>query len=589
MKKFMLRLIVVAGLMVFGGLPAAAAATSCTFTTSGTKMKLDADCTTDATIFIPDGFTLDGNGYTITAVDPPGDHFRGAVVQNGGATAHVKDLIIETNNLASVCDGGADRLRGILFDGASGTIEQNIVLNLNQGNSDCQEGNAIEVRNAPFDGSHPDTQTVTISDNVVRAYQKTGIVANGDVQVTIEENTVVGLGPINFIAQNGIQLGFGALGEVEDNEISDNIYTPQTFASGGILIFAAGDGPEIKDNKVDANDVGIWLISTDGGSIKKNEAENSTFDGIALDDQAGGTVSDHEVKQNELQDNDVGIGLYGSGVSDNLVEKNEAEKNASAGFFAGFGATGNTFSRNKAKRNNAAGYQIESGGNTLTRNKAEQNGGSGFVDHDGVTSLNVLTTKAAPAGGRRAPAVFDGDERTVREVTRADNLAISSVAVRNTYSDNDAKRNAGHGFVAASNGNVFEGNDADKNQGDGFRVPGDDNYFAGNEADENDGDGFFVGEAASGNIFEGNEVKESGGDGFDVGGDDNTFTGNEADENGGDGFYVTGASNIFEDNGSHDNQGYGYRDAGSGNAFTANTCEDNDAGPSDPPGLCAAP
>ena len=40
-------------------------------------MNLDADCTTDETIFVPDGFNLDGNRNTITSVDPTGDHFRG--------------------------------------------------------------------------------------------------------------------------------------------------------------------------------------------------------------------------------------------------------------------------------------------------------------------------------------------------------------------------------------------------------------------------------------------------------------------------------------------------------------------------------
>ncbi|MGH9877475.1 MAG: right-handed parallel beta-helix repeat-containing protein, partial [Nitrososphaerales archaeon] len=69
---------------------------------------------TDATITIPDGYTLDGAGHTITAVDPPSGHFLGAVVANAGATAHVKNLHITTSALLDVCDAGADRLRGIM-------------------------------------------------------------------------------------------------------------------------------------------------------------------------------------------------------------------------------------------------------------------------------------------------------------------------------------------------------------------------------------------------------------------------------------------------------------------------------------------
>ncbi len=94
------------------------ATTDCTFTTVGTTMTLNADCTTDATILIADGYTLEGTGHTITAVDPNGNHFKGAVVKNGGTIANVKNLAITTNDLSNVCDNGDDRF-GIMFDGAS--------------------------------------------------------------------------------------------------------------------------------------------------------------------------------------------------------------------------------------------------------------------------------------------------------------------------------------------------------------------------------------------------------------------------------------------------------------------------------------
>ena len=55
---------------------------ACTFTTSNSTMTLDADCTTDTTIMVPNGFTLDGNGHKITAVDGSSGAFAGAVVEN---------------------------------------------------------------------------------------------------------------------------------------------------------------------------------------------------------------------------------------------------------------------------------------------------------------------------------------------------------------------------------------------------------------------------------------------------------------------------------------------------------------------------
>lgn len=109
--------------MVLGIFPvwnAGVAFGACVFTFIGSTMALQGDCTTDTTITVPDGFTLDGQHYTITAINPTSSHFVGGVIENGGAVAHVKHVIIETQGLTNVCDAGENRLQGILFDGAQG-------------------------------------------------------------------------------------------------------------------------------------------------------------------------------------------------------------------------------------------------------------------------------------------------------------------------------------------------------------------------------------------------------------------------------------------------------------------------------------
>ena len=245
----------------------AASAAACGFTTSGTTMTLNGDCTTDTTILIPNGFTLDGAGHTITAVDPSGDHFKGAVVANGGATAHVTNLHVKASGLADVCDAGADRLRGILFDGASGSITDNTVFNINQGASGCQEGNAIEVRNAPFDNTGTDVN-VTISGNVVTNYQKTGILANGSVAAIISNNVVTGAGPVNYIAQNGIQVGFGGTAIVRNNEISGNDYTPKDTVACGLLFFDA-DSVKASQNTYRDNERNVCNVGKGSGNFNQ--------------------------------------------------------------------------------------------------------------------------------------------------------------------------------------------------------------------------------------------------------------------------------------------------------------------------------
>ncbi len=281
------------------------AATDCTFTTSGSVMTLAGDCTTDETISVPDGMTLDGNGNTITAVDPSGGTFDRAVVEAEGSEAHINRLGVTTDSLANVCKSSSpdNRLRGILFDGASGSITHSEVTNINKGASGCQEGNAIEVRNAPFDGTHPDTQTVAISHNVVEDYQKTGIVANGDVDVTIEHNRISESATQDNLAANSVQVGFGATGEVTKNQIEGNQWKGTSdFAATAILIFDA-DGVNVSNNNVSGNsDIGLYLL-VDAATVDNNRV----FDEGADHPNSG---------------YDIGVGNYGSG---NSVTKNKVK------------------------------------------------------------------------------------------------------------------------------------------------------------------------------------------------------------------------------------------------------------------------
>jgi hypothetical protein len=183
---------------------------------------------------------------------------------NGGATATVTNLKVTTSALADVCDAGADRLRGILFDGASGSITDNMVVNVNQGMSGCQEGNGIEVRKDPFDGTHPATASITITGNIVTNYQKNGITANGDVKATIQGNFVTGAGPVNYIAQNGVQFGFGATGTASGNTIENNAYTVAGTTACGLLFFQA-TGVSTSKNPFSGNQKNVCNFGQRGG------------------------------------------------------------------------------------------------------------------------------------------------------------------------------------------------------------------------------------------------------------------------------------------------------------------------------------
>ena len=221
-------------------------------------MTLVADCTTDTTIGVPDGYTLDGKGFTITAVDgPTGTSFDGAVVQNDGTAMNVKNLKIE----GGVPNNCVAAFNGVAFMDAGGSIK-NVTLNNIGQTTGCQSGRAIVVWNT--DGRRP-RRSVTIENNTVTAYNKNGIDVRGNVNATIIGNTVTGNGPIDYIAQNGIVVyGTDTVAQVGGNKVSGNFYTPADTEATGILVIDATVSIDRK-NTLSGNEVDIYNGGTIGG------------------------------------------------------------------------------------------------------------------------------------------------------------------------------------------------------------------------------------------------------------------------------------------------------------------------------------
>lgn len=208
---------------------------------------------------------------------------------------------------------------GVTYFGASGTIRT------------CE---IKAVRNTPFDGAQhgvPIVVThdwdiltphdVTIQNNLIYDYQKTGIVCNELGAVChILGNTVIGSGPRPDNAQNGIQVGFGARGEVIGNIITGNFYTGPTWDAAGILLVGSGHDPfgntilgptTVKNNTVDENEVGIAIADFYGYFAKSVSVEGNYIGGIA--------------------GNDVGIRVAENNVNGNVAHFNNIEGNATFG------------------------------------------------------------------------------------------------------------------------------------------------------------------------------------------------------------------------------------------------------------------
>jgi hypothetical protein len=157
------------------------------------------------------------------------------------------------------------------------------------------------------------TATGRISGNTVEQYQKGGIVANGPgTDVQIMDNLVTGLGPVGFIAQNGIQVGYGASASVMKNTVNGNSYTGNSWVSGGILVVGGAGygscpdgspcayttGTKIVQNTVDGNDVGIYLSN------------------YAADFSAPATATNTKVVNNVISQGSAASSFYQAGISD---------------------------------------------------------------------------------------------------------------------------------------------------------------------------------------------------------------------------------------------------------------------------------
>ena len=291
----------------------------------------------------------------------------GAIVAVVGSATKVT---IDNFTITGPGAGGCGSLQyGILVrDGATATIQNNRITAIRDNPmSGCQNGNAIQVgRESLATIGH-----ATIRKNTIDDYQKTGIVVDGRLTglvstAAITENTVKGdvngdckpefrCGPL--AAQNGIQVSRKAMATVTGNTITENRYDPAVAASGGILLYNAGE-TTVKSNTVDGNDVGVWVFNTSNADVLSNKVKNSSFDGIAV--QAGGF---NTISSNIADRNGNGIGLYDT--TTNTVDHNVLSMNEGPGIFVDDDATGNFFLSNKSKKNVTYGIEdLSTGGGT---------------------------------------------------------------------------------------------------------------------------------------------------------------------------------------------------------------------------------
>ncbi len=238
----------------------------------------------------PTGFYKDSTNLTAAVINSPGT-FSGPLNATGcnigvfygpGASGTVDSANISGANyfgvlIAGDCGVGAPTCAGTgatSVDVTNSTISA--IHDLPSLDGD-QHGDAI----AYYAFAAGASATGTASGNVISDYQKGGIVALGPgASASISGNTVTGIGPTPLIAQNGIEIDYGASGQVMRNTVTGNSYSGTNDASSaGILIFGGCQslvgnyplttGVQIVKNIVgdststDGNDIGVALANYD--------------------------------------------------------------------------------------------------------------------------------------------------------------------------------------------------------------------------------------------------------------------------------------------------------------------------------------
>jgi hypothetical protein len=158
---------------------------------------------------------------------------------------------------------------GVVDNGITTNITNSSIHNIGEVPfNGTQHGNAVLYINGA---------TGTISGSTVSRYQKNGITVSGKAadglhaglvktSVSVLNKTVTGEGHINYIAQNGIQVSYGATALVRGNTVSANWYTPTGVTACGVLLYQAG-GVKTQMNSLFDNETNLCNAGRGGGQF----------------------------------------------------------------------------------------------------------------------------------------------------------------------------------------------------------------------------------------------------------------------------------------------------------------------------------
>jgi hypothetical protein len=242
-----------------------------------------------STIIRPSQTTADGFTLFSRSTSPALNSAPIVVTGDSATNVTIRNIQIDGSEISSV-PAGATGFFGILFRGSDGVIDSITVHDI--------DGVGATIDNAIYISPMGETVSVEVKNSNVYDYEKNGITGNFDgLAVNIHNNVATGSGFNDAIAQNGIQIGFGATGSVIDNVVSDHYCfdisdcdadptsDPSADGASGILLYASTGTVEVAGNTLDGNQFGIWSVASDAVNIHDNEVTGGSGTGISIWDR----------------------------------------------------------------------------------------------------------------------------------------------------------------------------------------------------------------------------------------------------------------------------------------------------------------
>lgn len=213
-------------------------------------------------------------GFATNSATPGGSAVAAMVLAQNVANVRILNITVNGENMGT----GDNRLIGIYYLNASGVIQGNAVKNINTTPAGLNQSTGIMVANNDMA-----SRFTNVSNNVVVDYEKNGIVANEvGTTVAIAGNVIFGSGleSPSGVSQNGIQLGFGAIGDINNNRVGNNFSrdcrttASCTAASINIFVFDSLPGAvqNVNDNNVSKANFNIGFFGATFGAGNTNNS-----------------------------------------------------------------------------------------------------------------------------------------------------------------------------------------------------------------------------------------------------------------------------------------------------------------------------